>query len=143
MNLTFVKKPHMEEYTILGASDDQFAKNIVKDNKVSFNISFKTKTYLYISVFSGRNRFNFNERSDYAMKNNIKFAEKTEMNYFSGQAYRHYYFVYNKKQNKEILEKHLLSLTERLLTNILHINELVNLDTFEINVQVPEKILEA
>ncbi|MFA6569978.1 MAG: hypothetical protein WCT77_01940 [Bacteroidota bacterium] len=139
MNIKFVKIPEVRSFTLFGGIPE-LKTNIIKENKIYFDISFHTKTRLSLSIQSGTVTFRLNEHSEYSLANNLTFVEEKSWSYFHGQQTVNNYFKLTKKQNMQVLKNHILSLTEKLFID-LHLNELVNKDTFEIEVRTPIELL--
>ena len=139
MNIKFDSKPMMTE-TSIGDTALNLKNGIINNNAVIFELYMRGKTQLSIHVRSGKTSFKMNEMSEYAIQNNLKFNTKNEISYLYGGTATNHYFKLTKKQNKEQLTNHLLSLTDMLFKD-LAIGDLVNRDTFNITVWTPKEIL--
>jgi len=139
MIVKFLERPSVNQHTLF-APVGEFKNNVLKDNSVRFSVRFQTKTYLDFSVQAGSCRFSYNEKSPYSVANNLTLVEKKEWSYLSGRQKVDRYFKLTKKQNVEVMKNHIVSLTEEML-NDFHITELVNLDTFTLNIELPDELL--
>lgn len=140
MKIKLVKVPMVKSYTLFSRTS-QFKENILKDNMVRFSARFFTKTRLNISVESGESSFKFNEISDYSRKNDVTLVKKEDWNFFSGCGTVNHYFKLTKKQNMKVFIEHIKSLAEQLFTD-LHINDLINRETFIIELEMTNDLLE-
>lgn len=141
MKTVFVKPPTSRSFTMF-ADESNFAADIVKDNKLTVDIYFLSKTHVSLSIQSGPARFKMNYESKFSTDNNITLVTKAEHSYFTGKTTISKYFKYTKKQNLEVLRKHIESSVEYLLT-FLHIRSLVDYDNFVIEIEVPNSIWDA
>jgi len=139
MIVNFLAKPQTTSFTLFSPIG-QFKETILKNNSVKFDVRFHTKTYLDFSVQAGEGRFSFNEDSHYSVANNLTLVEKKEWSYMSGRQKIDRYFKLTKKQNVEVMKNHIISLTERMFEDF-HITELINKDTFVINIYLPAELL--
>lgn len=139
MIVKFSKKPEVTQFTLF-APAGQFKETVMKNNSVKFDVRFHTKTYLDFAVQAGDCRFSYNDDSHYSVANNLTLVEKKDWSYLSGRQKVDRYFKLTKKQNVETMKNHIISLTEKMLSDF-HITELVNLDTFTINIYLPAELL--
>jgi len=139
MKLSFVKKPMTRSFT-LGSTSEDLKKNILITHKIFFDVYFLTKTHISLLIQSGEASFRYNAHSDYSRANNLTFVEKREWSYFTGTQSVNQYFKLTKKQNLEVLGKHILSLTEKVLHD-LGITAIVDQDILQVRVWIPEKLL--
>ena len=141
MILKIVERPSIR-HTTLFSGQPELRQNIVKNNSIRFIIRHETKTQLSLSIHSGTTSFKVNSVSDYAKQKNLTFVTKTEMNYFHGQTESNHYFKLTKKQNMGVLFDHIESLTRGLILRDLYIDKLVDKNTFVIEVEMPDDLLE-
>jgi len=139
MKLSMVRKPSTRSFTLF-APITELRDAVVKENRIYFDIVFHTKTRLSISIQGGSATFKVNEHSQYSRENNLKFDLEKNFSYFTGQTSENYYFKLSKKQNVEVLKKHILSLMDYLF-DTLGIKDSVNKDTFEIICYTPAELL--
>ena len=139
MNISFVKFPDNYCTTLFSKGSD-FAKNLVADNKCIVDLCFMTKTHLSIGIRVGNEAFRMNYESAYSKENNLTLVEKTDFSYFTGEHTTNKYFKVTKKQNKQVLKNHIISLMD-LVFNHFYIGELINKDTFEVTVWTPKELL--
>ena len=141
MKTILVKSPSSRSFTLFG-DESNFAADIVKANKITVDIYFMSKTHVSLSIQSGPARFKMNYESKFSTDNNITLVTKAEHSYFTGKTTVSKYFKYTKKQNFEVLKKHIESNIEWLL-DFLHIRSLVDYDNFIIEIEVPNSIWDA
>lgn len=141
MKTILVKSPSSRSFTLFG-DESNFAADIVKANKITVDIYFMSKTHVSLSIQSGPARFKMNYESKFSTDNNITLVTKTELSYLTGKTTVSKYFKYTKKQNFEVLKKHIESNIEWLL-DFLHIRSLVDYDNFIIEIEVPNSIWDA
>ena len=141
MKVKYVPVPLNKTITLFSPVTD-LKMNIIEDNKIRFSISFFTKTRLNILVEAGQTSFKLNEHSQYSKENNLTLVEKKDWNYFSGKETINHYFKLTKKQNLKEFEKHIVSLTETVLLKDLHLNGLIDKETFIIEIELPSNLLE-
>ena len=141
MKTILVKSPSSRSFTLFG-DESNFAADIVKANKITVDIYFMSKTRVSLSIQSGQTRFKMNYESKFSTDNNITLVTKTELSYLTGKTTVSKYFKYTKKQNFEVLKKHIESNIEWLL-DFLHIRSLVDYDNFIIEIEVPNSIWDA
>lgn len=134
-----VRKPSSRSFTLF-APISELREAVIKENKIYFDIYFHTKTRLSLSIQGGSASFKVNQHSKYSTENNLKFDTERGYSMLSGQHTVNEYFKLSKKQNVEVLKKHILSLMDYLF-DTLAINEVVNKDTFEIICYTPQELL--
>lgn len=132
------EEPTNYSFTIGGTPT--LKQDIISDNSFDIRVSRKTKTRLYLNLHKNMNSYSVNYLSTYAKENNLTFDSDTHANYISCGIETHHYFKLTKKQNIDVLKKHILSLSEDIIDNLLHIGDLVNKDTFEVNVYLPSDL---
>ena len=137
MKIEFVKTPDSFSTTLFG-SDADFKKNILAENKCIVELVFMTKTYLSIAIRRGSSAFRMNYDSDYSKANNLILVEKKYFSYFTGEHTVNKYFKVTKKQNKEVLKNHILSLMDLVFSQF-HAHDLINKDAFQITVWEPSE----
>lgn len=140
MIVKFVPKPEINSCTLFSGIPE-FKETLIKENRVRFSVRFETKTHLDFSVQAGSCRFRYNEHSEFSRDNNLTLVEKKDWSYLSGQQTINNYFKRTKKQNLEVMKNHIISLTEKMLKDM-HIETLVNMDTFVLNIELPQELME-
>ena len=140
MEIKLVKVPMVKSHTLFSPVA-HFKANILKDNMVRFGARYFSKTRLDITVESGQSSFKFNEISEYARENNLTLVKKEDWNFFSGQGTINHYFKLTKKQDMKVFIEHIKSLAEQLFTD-LHINDLIKRETFIIELEMTNDLLE-
>ena len=141
MLLKIVERPFSESIILFAPADD-LKRSIIETNKIRFKVRHETKTQLTLSVIGGKTAFKVNEESDYSRQAGLKFATKTDWNYFMGRQSTNHYFKLTKKQNMDILFNHIESLTRGLILRDSHIDTLVDKDNFVIEVEMADDLLE-
>jgi hypothetical protein len=141
MRLQIVERPFSRSITLF-APAAELKQHVVSHNKIRFIVRHETKTHLSLSVVGGAASFKVNEESDYSRQVGLKFVTKTDWNYFSGRQSVNHYFKLNKKQNMDILFNHIESLTRGLILRDSHIEDQVDKNTFMIEVELPDDLLE-
>lgn len=134
-----IRKPSSNSFTLF-APISLLRDAVVKENKIYFDIHFHTKTRLSISIQGGSATFKVNQHSKYSKANKLKFDTKKGYSMLLGQPTVNEYFKLSKKQNVEVLKKHILSLMDYLL-DTLGIRTLVDVDNFEIICHTPQELL--
>ncbi len=139
MRIVFEKAPSSRHITLFGDVSN-VKETILAENKLTFETYFKTKTHVSISVVANTNTFKVNEHSEYSKEHDLRFVTKTGYSYFSGRQTVDNYFVFNKKQNKEVLRNHIESLTEGILKDF-HIDTIIDKHNFNVIVWVSDNNL--
>lgn len=134
-----VRKPSTWSSTLC-APISELKDAVIKENKIYLHIMFRTKTRLSITVQGGSAAFTVNQHSEYSKTNNLKFDSERGYNYLTGNITDNGYFKLSKKQNVEVLKKHILSLMDYLLDS-LDIRHSVDADNFEIICYTPQELL--
>jgi len=140
MKIKFVKVPMVKSHTMFSHTD-HFKKNIIRNNMVRFGARYISKTRLNITVESGQSSFKFNEISKYAKENDLTLVKKEDWNFFTGTGTINHYFKLTKKQDIKVFIEHIKSLAEQLFTD-LYINDLINKETFIIELEMTNDLLE-
>ena len=141
MRLQIVDRPFSRSITLFAPAAD-LKKHIIETNKIRFIVRHETKTHLSLSVIGGHASFKVNEPSDYSTQNGLTLVRKEDWSYLSGRRTVNHYFKLTKKQNMDILFNHIESLTRGLILRDSHIEDQVDLNTFMIEVELPDDLLE-
>lgn len=140
MKVKLVKVPMVKNHTMFSPIAN-FKTNIIKKNSVRFSVRYTTKTRLNITVESGESSFKFNKTSEYSRENDLTLVKKEDWNFLTGTGTINHYFKLTKKQNMKMFIEHIKSLAEQLFTD-LHINDLINRETFIIELEMTNDLLE-
>jgi len=139
MIVKYVDRPFSRTLTLFGKAGE-LKESIVAYNSIRFIVRHETKTHLSISIISGSVSFKLNEQSPFSEENNLTMITKTEWNYFHGHQSVNHYFKLTKKQNAKVLENHIVSLTEKYIFEAMHLDTLINKDTFIIEIELPDDL---